>query len=107
MTSIGKSLPKEVIEHWPEIFDEVKLTVVPLEYLYSVLINFKDGKTWEIKITVAVRNEGWRSFEKKLSELCKTYEANIVDVDFKLDTEKVKRDIKRSTKKFLKMRKID
>jgi len=97
----------EVIEHWPEIFDEVKLRVVPLEYLYSVLINFKDGKTWEIKITIEVRREGWTSFEKKLSELCKTYENSIEDVDFKLDTEKVKRDIKRSTKKFLKMRKID
>lgn len=107
MTGNSRILPKDVIEHWPEVFDEIKLRVVPLDYLHAVLVNFKDGKSWEIKITSATRREGWDSFEQTLSELIKTYEESIDDIDFKLDPVRVKKDIEKSTKKFLKKRKLD
>lgn len=106
MTSSGKSLPKDVIEHWPEVFEEIKLTALPLKYLRAVLINFKDGRTWEIRVTAVTRREGWNSFEEKLSELFKTYEEKINNVDFKLDTAKIKTDIEKSTQKFLKKKRL-
>lgn len=91
---------------WPEVFGEVKLNVLPLGYLHTVLVNFKDGKTWEIRITARTKKEGWSTFEKNLSTLVKTYEESIDNIDFKLDTEKVKKDIEKSTTKFLKKRKL-
>ena len=106
MTKTGKSLPKDVIEHWPEIFGDVKLNVVPLRYLNTVLINFKDGKTWEIKITTQTKTSGWEMFEKNLSEMVKTYEEKIDNIDFKLDTNRVRKDIEASTQKFLKKKKL-
>lgn len=106
MTSKGRTLPKEIIEMWPEVFGEVKLNVLPLGYLHTVLVNFKDGKTWEIRITARTKKEGWSTFEKNLSTLVKTYEESIDNIDFKLDTEKVKKDIEKSTTKFLKKRKL-
>jgi hypothetical protein len=106
MTSTGRILPKEVIEHWPEIFGEIKLNVLPLKYLHAVIVNFKDGKTWEIRVTAQVKKDGWESFEKNLSELVRNYEESIENVDFRLDTEKVKKDIKKSTDKFLKKKKL-
>lgn len=106
MTSTGKTLPKEVIECWPEVFGEVKLNVLPLTYLHAVIITFKDGKVWEIKVTSKTRNSDWDTFEKSLSELCKAYEKRISSIDFKLDTEKVKKDIKRRTEQFLKKKKL-
>jgi len=102
----GRILPEEVIQHWPEVFGEVKLNVLPLRYLHAVLVNFKDGKTWEIKITSRTKKEGWDTFEKSLSDLCKVYESRIVDIDFKLDTERVRKDIERETQKFLKKKKL-
>ena len=102
MTETGRVLPKEVIEHWPEVFGEVKLNVLPLKYLSAVIVNFKDGKTWEIKVTAKTKQEGWDSFESSLTELFKTYENKIVDIDFKLDTKKIKTDIERKTQHFLK-----
>jgi hypothetical protein len=39
-------------------------------------------------------------------ELVKNYEENIENVDFKLDTPKVKKDIEASTQKFLKNKKL-
>ena len=106
MTRPGKNLPKDVIDHWPEIFSEIQLNVLPIKYLNSVLINFKDGKTWEVKITAETHKKGWESFESSLSELFKTYEEKIDNIDFKLDTVRIKKDIERITQRFLKKRKL-
>lgn len=106
MTVPGKILPREVIEHWPEVFGEVKLNVLPLKYLHSVMINFKDGKAWEIQVTTQIKRDGWPAFEKNLSELAKNYEESIDNIDFKLDSTKVKKDIVKSTQKFLKKKKL-
>jgi hypothetical protein len=102
----GRPLPKEVIQCWPEVFGEVELNVLPLGYLHAVLVNFKDGKTWEIKITTETKRKGWEQFQETLAELCKSYEAKIDNVDFKLDTKRVKKDIEKSTQQFLKKKKL-
>ena len=106
MIGLGRILPKEVIAHWPEIFGEVKLTVLPLRYLHTVLVHFKDGKTWEIRVTTQTKRTGWESFEKSLAELFDAYEEKINNIEFKLDTDRVKKDVEKSTLKFLKKRKL-
>jgi len=106
MTPKGRNLPKDVIAHWPEVFGEVELNVMPLRYLHTVLVNFKDGKSWEIRITEKTKREGWSTFERNLSEMVKTYEDTVEDIDFKLDTDRVRKDIERSTQKFLKKKKL-
>jgi len=104
--STGKPLPKEVIDCWPEVFSEIQLNVLPLKYLNTVLINFKDGKTWEVKITAEAKKDGWTVFEKQLSELVKNYEDSIDNVDFKLDTARVRKDIEKASSQFLKRKKL-
>lgn len=106
MIKQGRCLPKEVIDCWPEVFGEVKLRVLPLIYLHAVIITFKDGKTWEVKITPEDQIKGWEPFEQSLSELLKTYESKIDSIDFKLDTDKIKKDIERVTRRFLKKKKL-
>jgi len=101
MTKSGRVLPKDVIDHWPEVFGDVRLNVVPIGYLHTVLVNFKDGKTWEIKITAQTKRNGWPAFEKNLAELCRNYEERIDNIDFKLDTHRVRKDIEKTTQKFL------
>jgi hypothetical protein len=106
VTNSGKVLPRDVIDRWPEVFADVQLNVLPIKYLHTVLITFKDGKTWEIKITAKAKRDGWSVFETNFNELCKTYEESIDNIDFKLDTERVRTDIERSTQKFLKKKKL-
>jgi hypothetical protein len=106
VTSHGKTLPKDVVDHWPEIFSEIQLNVLPIKYLNAVLINFKDGKSWEVKISAEARKEGWVVFEKQLQELVKNYEESIDNVDFKLDTVRVRKDIEKGTQQFFKKRKL-
>lgn len=106
MITKGRVLPKEVIDCWPEVFGEVKLHVLPLRYLHAVIITFKDGKVWEVKITKEDQLKGWESFENSISELFKTYESKIDSVDFRLDTKSIRSDVEKVTKRFLKKKKL-
>ena len=97
-----KQLPKEVIDHWPEVFKDVHIDVVPLEYLSSVRVEFTDGKIWDIDINTDKKPV--KDLEKSLDDLFEQYQNVIKNVDFRLDTNKVKADITKRTKKFLKLR---
>ena len=98
----GQTFPNDVIEHWPEVFGEINLNVVPLRYLDSVTVKFKNGKIWEVNLA----GKDWEIFEPSLKDMLSTYESDIDNVDFKLDTERIKKDIIKHTNKFLKKRKL-
>jgi hypothetical protein len=104
MTS--KKLSKDVIDRWPEVFEEITLNVVPLKYLHSIQITFKDKKVWDIDINTKGEEPDWESLEKNIHEMFANYQEQIENIDFKLDTEKVKRDITKETNNFLKKRKL-
>jgi len=98
----GKKLPPDIVNYWPEIFNDVTIESVPVEYLHSVKITFDDGKVWEID---TARNPEGVSIDEAIQALMDEYEDVIVNVDFRLDTERVKEDITRRTKLFMKKRK--
>jgi hypothetical protein len=102
----GKPFPKDIVEHWPEIFGEIKLNTVPLEYLDSIIITFKDGKIWEIKINRKEKDLSWEQFEENIHEMIQSYEDSIDNIDFRLNTSKVKKDVEKSTQQFLKKKKL-
>jgi hypothetical protein len=99
----SKKLPPEVVNHWPEVFEDVSIDVVPLEYLDSIRVQFVDGKVWDIGIDTG-KNQ-IEDLEKSLDELFEQYQDAIKNVDFRLNTAKVKEDITKRTQKFLKLRK--
>jgi hypothetical protein len=102
----GKKFPKEVIDHWPEVFGEIILNVIPLKYLDRIQIRFKNGKLWEIDMRSKRNEPDWSSFEKNLKEMLASYESEIDNLDFKIDTERIKKDIMKNTNRFLKRRKL-
>ena len=97
-----KRLPKEVVAHWPEIFSDLHVESIPVEYLLSIKVTFKDGKNWEIRLKNNRQKMTNKELEKQITELFKTYGDAIKNVDFRLDTNKVKADITKRTKTFLK-----
>lgn len=103
MPKKSKKLPPEVIDHWPEVFEDVELNVVPLEYLHSIRVTFNDNRVWDIDLKNP-KYDNFAEVEKSLDDLFREYEEAIVNVDFRLDTAKVKHDIQKRTKRFLKLR---
>lgn len=104
-SSDANQLPKEVIDHWPEVFEDLDVKVVPLEYLHSVRVFFEDGKIWDIDVQKSKKDSGIGQLEDTLGELFEAYDDVITNVDFRLDTERLKEDITNRTKLFLKKRK--
>lgn len=99
-------LNPDVVDQWPEIFDDIEVKAVPIEYLRSIYVYFKDGKVWDIDIDqTKAKSEHPRTLEESIEDLLSEYEDVIDSVDFRLDTEKVKKDIQNRTKRFLKKRK--
>lgn len=101
-----KKLNKEVIESWPEVFEEVNLNVVPIKYLCSVHVKFKDKRVWDINIGPKSRDDTWQVIERNIHELIMNYKRHIDSIDFKLDTDKIKRDVTRQTNKFLRKQRL-
>lgn len=97
-----KKLPKDVIDHWPEVLKDVNIDVVPLEYLHSIRVSFVDGKVWDIDLRGKKTSN---DLENVINELLLDYEDAITGVDFRLDTIKLKKDITKRTNQFLKKRK--
>lgn len=98
----GKKLPEEVIDQWPEVLKDINIEVVPVEYLTSVLVTFVDGRVWDIDLT---KTDDDIDVTDAIEDLITEYEDAIVNIDFRLDTVRVKEDITKRTKMFLKKRK--
>ena len=102
----GKNLPDDVIRLWPEIFGEVTLNVVPLSYVHTIEITFKNTKVWEIDFKKNLKAQNWEAFEKEIKEVIRQYEDEIDKIVFRLDTDRIKKDMIKHTKKFLNNRKL-
>ena len=100
-------LPPEVISQWPEIFNDVEIKAVPIEYIHSIHVHFHDGKMWQIDIDKqqSSNKDAVNQIESSLETFLEQYDEEISHVDFRLNTSKVVADVKKRTKSFMKKRK--
>lgn len=96
----------EIIDHWPEIFEDIEIKSVPLRYIKAINVRFNDGKVWAIDIRQDQIDDSNIDFlEESLESFFDQYDDMIESVDFNLNTVKVKKDIESRTKRFMKKRK--
>lgn len=99
-----KQIDKNLVDHWPEILEDINLSAIPIGYLDSIIITFEDGNVWNVALSREDRNRH-SDISKTLNDLFTNYGPNIEHVDFRLDIEKIKKDVIKSTKRFLKRKK--
>lgn len=99
-----KRFPADVIRQWPEVFKDIDVQSVPMEYINTINVTFKNGKEWAIDCK-AKRNIPNSSISKDLEDLFEEYGDKIKGIDFRIDSRRVKRDIEKQTNKFWKKRK--
>lgn len=95
-------LPQELIDFWPEVFKDIEIAAIPIEYLHSVIITFENGVTWNVDLTKEANEQ---NKEIALYDLVEEYNDSICNLDFRLDIEKIKKDVSKRTNSFLKKRK--
>ena len=100
-------MPPEVISHWPEIFKDVEIKAVPIEYIHNIHVYFHDGKIWQIDMDEQKAKDAndLNGIENSLETFLEQYNDEISHVDFRLNTTKVVQDVKSRTKSFMKKRK--
>ena len=89
-------------QEWEDILGEIELTYLPIEYLKNIIVTFEDGTTWDIDVSASKKEQTAEDIEDSLDELFSEYDDTIETVDFRLDLEKVKKDLSKRVNRFLK-----
>jgi hypothetical protein len=97
--------PKNVVQEWPEVFEDIYMSAIPVLYMYSIEIEFNDGRIWEINIAEQLENSDPDAVADKLVDAFREFQDEIHNIIFKVDVDKLKSDIISSTKSFLDNRK--
>lgn len=90
-------------DDWNEIFDNVEMTFVPIEYISKITIKFDNNVIWDINIDDSRKKQPLKQIEESLDELFQEYEDQIVTIDYKIDLERIKQDLGKRVYRFLKL----
>lgn len=85
---------------WPEVFEDLYITSLPIKYVETILIEFSNGGLWEIDMTVGVGQYTHADIDKIMNSFYE-YKEDISNLEFKIDIKKLKIDVKTQTKKIL------
>jgi hypothetical protein len=75
---------------------------MPVHYLESIRLEFGNGRIWEINIKEQLANSHSDIVANKLVETFAEYKEDIKKIDFKIDVERLKKDIQNQSNDFFK-----
>lgn len=89
--------PRHLVKEWPEVFEDLYMNTMPIEYLDSMRLEFLDGRVWEINFEEESLKEDIGNVAELISGTIQDYKTEIQKIDFKINIEKLKFDIQHST----------
>lgn len=93
--------PKHLVDEWPEVFKDLYMDTMPVAYVEKMIIEFTDGRIWEINVKQQLESSDPDNVAKKLLNSLTEYKDTIKNLDFKIDVGLLKADIAKKTKKIL------
>jgi len=93
--------PRHLVKEWPEVFEDLYMNTMPVAYLDTIHLEFADGRVWQIDIKEQLKEEKQDAIADRLLETLSEYKNEIKKIDFKVDIERLKKDIGDSTKSIL------
>ncbi len=90
--------PRHLIKEWPEVFEDLYMNTMPVAYLEVVHLEFADGRVWEIDVKKELASQSPDNIAGVLINTLQEYKEEIKKIDFKVDIEKLKKDIRDSSK---------
>jgi len=90
--------PKHLVQEWPEVFEDLYMNTMPIHYLEMIRLEFDNGRVWEIDVREQLEIADGDSIANKLIDTFQEYRDDIKKMDFKIDIEKLKKDIQDQTK---------
>lgn len=74
---------------------------MPIAYVDTMILEFSDGRIWEIDVKAQTAETDPDEVAKKLLDTLSEYKDTIKKLDFKINIELLKEDIKKRTKSIL------
>jgi hypothetical protein len=74
---------------------------MPVAYLDTIHLEFADGRVWQIDIKDQLKEEKPDTIADRLLDTLSEYKDEIKKIDFKVDIDRLKKDIENSTKTIL------
>jgi hypothetical protein len=93
--------PKNLIQEWPEVFEDLYMNTMPVHYLEMLRIEFEDGRVWEINVQEQLSTTHSDIIADRLVDTFQEYREEIKKIDFKVNIDKLKIDVRNSSKKIL------
>lgn len=93
--------PRHLVKEWPEVFEDLYMNTMPVVYLELVHLEFANGRVWQIDIKEQIKDINADQVAQKLLETLQEYKDEIKKIDFKIDIERLKKDIQSETKNIL------
>jgi len=90
--------PRHLVKEWPEVFEDLYMNTMPVAYLDSVRLDFTDGRVWEIDVKNELTKQTADGIADVLVSTLQEYKDEIKKIDFKVDVERLKKDIRDSSK---------
>ncbi len=91
--------PTDLIKEWPEVFSDIYINTMPVEYVENIQLEFNNGGVWEIDIQSQLSEYEVDEISNKIMFAFHEYHEEISKISFKLDINKLKKDIETSTRK--------
>lgn len=93
--------PRHLVKEWPEVFEDLYMNTMPVAYLDLIHLEFANGRVWQIDIKDQLDKAGTEQIAAKLLETLQEYKDEITKIDFKVNIDKLKKDISDQTKSIL------
>jgi len=90
---------------WDDIFQDIEIEILPIEYMKKCIIKFKDGNVWEVDIKDSRKKQSIDDIDQSLETLFQEYEPTIDNIDFRMDMDRIRKDLTKRVKRFLKLNK--
>lgn len=85
--------PRHLVKEWPEVFEDLYMNTMPVAYLDYVRIDFQDGRIWEINVSDQLAEKTPEEIADALLNTMSEFKNEITKLDFKVNIQKLKKDI--------------
>jgi hypothetical protein len=86
------------VKEWPEVFEDLYMNTMPVAYLDSVRLDSQMARVWEIDVKNELTKQTADGIADVLINTLQEYKDEIKKIDFKVDVERLKKDIRDSSK---------
>ena len=84
------NVSNQIVKQWLEVFKNLYMDTMPLEYLETMTLEFSNGRIWEIDVMEQISNQDRNDIANRILNTFDEYKNEIVKIDFRIDIEKLR-----------------